>query len=72
MCSKILNIPLIVGGGVGNKEDAKTFVEAGADIVVMGTFLENNVLKDNGTSLKGIIEEIKSAGSIQKKNYSIN
>jgi phosphoglycerol geranylgeranyltransferase len=72
MCSKILNIPLIVGGGVGNKEDAKTFVEAGADIVVMGTFLENNVLKDNGTSLKGIIEEIKSTGSIHKKNYSIN
>ena len=71
MCSKILNIPLIVGGGVSNKDDARCFVEAGADIVVMGTFLENNLLKDNGTSLKGIIEEIKNAGKTQKKNYFI-
>ena len=70
MCSTILNIPVIVGGGVSNKEDARSFVEAGADVVVMGTFLENNLLKDNGTSLKGIIEEIKNAGKTQKKNYT--
>jgi phosphoglycerol geranylgeranyltransferase len=71
MCSNILNIPIIVGGGVSNKDDARCFVEAGADIVVMGTFLENNLLKDNGTSLKEIIEEIKNAGKTQKKNYPI-
>jgi len=71
MCSKILNIPIIVGGGVSNKDDARCFVEAGADVVVMGTFLENNLLTDNGTSLKGIIEEIKNAGKTQKKNYLI-
>jgi phosphoglycerol geranylgeranyltransferase len=71
MCSSILNIPVIVGGGVVNKEDARSFVEAGADVVVMGTYLENNLLKDNGSSLKGIIQEIKEAGNTRKKNYII-
>ena len=46
-------------------------MEAGADIVVMGTFIENNVLKDNGNSLKVIIDEIKDTGKTQNKNYSI-
>jgi len=69
LCSKILNIPIIVGGGVDNKDDARNFIEAGADIIVMGTFLENHILKDNGTSLKVIIDEIKDVGKEQKKNY---
>ncbi|MHA2393511.1 MAG: phosphoglycerol geranylgeranyltransferase [Promethearchaeota archaeon] len=71
MCSKILNIPIIVGGGVIAKDDAKAFVEAGADAVVMGTFLENNLLKDNGTSLKVIIDEIKDCGKAKNKDYCI-
>ena len=66
-----LNIPIITGGGVETKDDARNFVEAGADIVVMGTFIENNVLKDNGNSLKVIIDEIKDTGKTQNKNYSI-
>ncbi|MFX0106121.1 MAG: geranylgeranylglyceryl/heptaprenylglyceryl phosphate synthase [Candidatus Hodarchaeota archaeon] len=70
-CSTILNIPIIAGGGVDNKEDARAFVEAGADVIVMGTFIENNVLKDNGNSLKLIIDEIKETGKTQKKNFSI-
>ena len=69
-CSKVLNIPIIVGGGVDNKDDARAFVEAGADIIVMGTYLENNVLKDNGTSLKLIIDEIKDAGKTVEKKYT--
>lgn len=68
-CSRVLNIPIIAGGGVDNKEDARAFVEAGADIIVMGTFIENHILKDNGTSLKIIIDEIKNTGKIQHKNY---
>jgi len=68
-CSTILNIPIIAGGGVDSKEDARAFVEAGADIIVMGTYLENQVLKDNGTSLKEIIDEIKDVGKSQNKNY---
>ena len=66
-CSSILNIPIIAGGGVENKEDARSFVEAGADIIVMGTYIENNLLKDNGSSLKVIIDEIKDSGKSQKK-----
>ena len=70
-CSSILNIPIIAGGGVDNKEDAKTFVDAGADIIVMGTYIENHILKDNGNSLKVIIDEIKNTGKFQKKNFPI-
>ena len=68
LCSKILSVPIIAGGGVDNKEDARNFVEAGATIVVMGTFLENNIIKDNGSSLKNIIDEIKNAGAENKRN----
>lgn len=71
MCSKILSIPIIVGGGVLNKNNARGLVEAGADAIVMGTFLENNLLKDNGSSLKVIIDEIKDAGKVKKKNYCL-
>jgi len=59
LCSQVLSIPLIVGGGVQTKEDAATFIEAGADIIVMGTFLENNLMNDKGASLKDIIDTIK-------------
>ncbi|MFW9949663.1 MAG: geranylgeranylglyceryl/heptaprenylglyceryl phosphate synthase [Candidatus Thorarchaeota archaeon] len=69
LCSNLLSIPIIVGGGVSSKEDARNFVEAGADVIVMGTFLENQILKDNGNSLKAIIDEIKDAGKENKKNY---
>jgi phosphoglycerol geranylgeranyltransferase len=70
-CSSVINIPIIAGGGVENKVDAKAFVEAGADVVVMGTYIENHILKDNGNSLKAIIDEIKNMGKTQKKNYSL-
>lgn len=69
-CKSILNIPIITGGGVDNKEDAKNFVEAGADIIVMGTFIENHILKDNGNSLKEIIDEIKNTGKTQTKKFN--
>jgi phosphoglycerol geranylgeranyltransferase len=71
LCSKMSSIPIIAGGGVNNVEDAKKFVEAGVDIIVMGTHLENNILSDSGSSLKAIIDEIKTAGKKCKKNYCI-
>jgi phosphoglycerol geranylgeranyltransferase len=71
ICSNILNIPIITGGGVSCKEDAKSFVEAGADIIVMGSFLENNIIKHQGNSLKKIIDEIKNTAKNFKKNYTL-
>ena len=66
MVSRVLSVPLIAGGGVQTKEDAVTFVEAGADIIVMGTFLENNLMKDKGASLKEIIDAIKDTAKNTK------
>jgi phosphoglycerol geranylgeranyltransferase len=73
MCSKVLKIPVIIGGGVQNKEDAKIVIESGADVVVMGSFLENNLINDKGTSLKAIIDEIKDTGKLfkGKKKFQI-
>ena len=70
LCSNMLSIPIIVGGGVSTKEDARNFVEAGADIIVMGTYFENQILNDDGNSLKAIIDEIKKSGK-NTKNYCI-
>ena len=70
LCSSVIDVPVIAGGGVQNKEDARKFVEAGADIIVMGSFIEDNVKKDKGASLKVIINEIKDAGKSQIKNYN--
>jgi phosphoglycerol geranylgeranyltransferase len=69
LTSRVVSIPIIAGGGVKSKEDAREFVEAGADIIVMGTFIENNVLNDDGECLAPIINEIKAAGREQSKNY---
>jgi phosphoglycerol geranylgeranyltransferase len=69
LCSKVLSVPIIAGGGVQSKEDAREFIEAGADIIVMGTFLEKNLINDKGASLKIIIDEIKELGKDQNKNY---
>jgi phosphoglycerol geranylgeranyltransferase len=69
LCSRVLSIPILAGGGVQSPEDAAEFVKAGADIVVMGTFLEKNTLKDKGESLKAIIDQIKESGKSVKKEY---
>ena len=71
LCRRVLNIPIIVGGGVSSTKDAKKFIEAGGDVIVMGTFLEDNILDDEGASLKQIIDEIKSIGASQKKDFDV-
>lgn len=38
----VLDIPVIVGGGVRNKSQLQEAYEAGADLVVIGTAFENN------------------------------
>ncbi|HME53966.1 MAG TPA: geranylgeranylglyceryl/heptaprenylglyceryl phosphate synthase [Candidatus Lokiarchaeia archaeon] len=60
---KYVNLPMIVGGGVNTPEDAREKVLAGADIIVQGTFLEENILRDEGESLAAIIQSIKEAGA---------
>ena len=39
---KNINIPLIIGGGIKNPEDAKEKVKAGADFIVIGNAIEKN------------------------------
>lgn len=50
-------LPLIVGGGIRNKEEAQTIFAAGADIIVIGNALEKN---------PKLIEEMMS---LLKTNY---
>jgi phosphoglycerol geranylgeranyltransferase len=50
-----IHIPLIVGGGIRRAGQAKDIAKAGADVIVTGTIVEQNILK-----LKTIINAIKS------------
>ncbi len=52
---KSLDIPVIVGGGIRDKEMARKKLDAGADIIVTGTINE-----DNKTRMTEIITEIKN------------
>ena len=40
--SKNITLPVIVGGGLRSEDDIKTALEAGADIIVIGTTLESD------------------------------
>lgn len=40
---KQINIPLIVGGGIRSKEQIETAFLAGADVIVIGTAIENDI-----------------------------
>jgi phosphoglycerol geranylgeranyltransferase len=52
---KNINIPLIVGGGIKNPDHIRAIYKAGADVIVVGTALEND-LKNMG-NLAGIASE---------------
>lgn len=43
---KNVRIPLVVGGGIVNSENARSLAIAGADIVVTGTLIENGDFED--------------------------
>jgi phosphoglycerol geranylgeranyltransferase len=53
---------LIVGGGIKNKEQAKEIAKAGAEIIVTGTILENNI-----EMLKDIVDGIEEG--VNAKTY---
>jgi putative glycerol-1-phosphate prenyltransferase len=40
---KSINIPLIVGGGINTKKKVETAYQAGADMIVLGTAIEEKV-----------------------------
>lgn len=52
---KVVDIPIIVGGGIRNGNLAKEKLNAGADVIVNGTIVENNCLR-----IKEIIDAIKT------------
>ncbi|MFP4165461.1 MAG: geranylgeranylglyceryl/heptaprenylglyceryl phosphate synthase [Chitinispirillaceae bacterium] len=61
--SSYIDIPIIVGGGIRDKDTAREKLEAGADIIVTGNMLR----KENGVeNMKEIAEMIKLYG--QKKD----
>ena len=51
----VLDVPLIVGGGIRTGKTAESLVEAGADIIVTGTVLEE------AESLEGKVGELVEA-----------
>lgn len=63
MVSKFIEIPVITGGGFNDAASVVGAVEAGASIVVQGTYLEKHVQKDKGEGLKKIVKALKEAGA---------
>jgi phosphoglycerol geranylgeranyltransferase len=57
----VLDVPLIVGGGIRTEEHARRAVEAGADLVVTGTLAERDV-----GALGRVISALKEAGAKRK------
>ncbi|MHA1730951.1 MAG: geranylgeranylglyceryl/heptaprenylglyceryl phosphate synthase [Promethearchaeota archaeon] len=63
MTRKIVDIPIIAGGGVDSAEDAAGVIRSGADVIVMGTYVERNFKNpDFREELGGIIRAMKSEG----------
>jgi len=59
----IINVPLIVGGGIRTPEQARKTVEAGADMIVTGTLAERNI-----EGLGSIVRAIKEAGARRRES----
>ena len=53
-----IEIPIIVGGGIKNAEEAKRKIEAGANVIVTGSIIEEDI-----ETLKEIIKAVHSASS---------
>ncbi len=53
-----VSIPVVVGGGIRSGADARTLLEAGANVLVTGTIMEEEGL---GAGFRGILEEVRRA-----------
>ncbi|MEM2102905.1 MAG: geranylgeranylglyceryl/heptaprenylglyceryl phosphate synthase [Candidatus Bathyarchaeia archaeon] len=58
MVKSQLSIPLIVGGGIRTGEQVRTVVNAGAELVVTGTAIEQN---NSTNKIQELIETVKNA-----------
>jgi len=52
-----IQVPLIVGGGIRTVAGAKEILDAGADVIVTGTLVEQ--VRDIDGALRPIIDEAK-------------
>lgn len=59
-----INLPIITGGGIRTPELAKKAVEAGADIIVTGTLLEDS--GDIERKLQDILQAIKEGARLKR------
>ncbi|MFH1643335.1 MAG: geranylgeranylglyceryl/heptaprenylglyceryl phosphate synthase [Patescibacteria group bacterium] len=66
MVSKTISVPYIVGGGIKNPEQAGKVVEAGADVLFVGTAAENS--KDVKKLVGEFVKIIKEKGKEKLKN----
>jgi len=57
-----IGVPLIVGGGIRTPEAARELAQAGADIIVTGTVVEDST--DPRTVIGGIVDAIKSVPQV--------
>ncbi len=55
----VIDVPLIVGGGIRTYEDAKKVAQSGADIIVTGTAIESCSPEDAKTRLINLIKGTK-------------
>ena len=63
MVKSTVNLPLLVGGGIRTKKQAKEIARAGADIIVASTVLENENPEAVGIKTREILEGIKEGAS---------
>ncbi len=61
--AKYADIPIITGGGFNDADSVVRAVEAGASIVVQGTYVERTVPEDGGKGLSRIVRALKDAGA---------
>jgi phosphoglycerol geranylgeranyltransferase len=61
--TQFIDIPVITGGGFNDARSVVSAIEAGASIVVQGTYVEKEVQKDKGQGLAKIVKALKEAGA---------
>jgi phosphoglycerol geranylgeranyltransferase len=56
---QLIDVPLIVGGGIKTKEQAVTAASAGADIIVTGNLTESNDANERISQIISVIKGVK-------------